>query len=334
MNHFSCETHVAQKSRRNKLRGNGTAQSDFHRRPSTHVQLMSGDVVVDPNMFSSHQHHLLHDLHQNPSLQSPGDLFMAAGQNRQNFNSWKRLLSSSSSHSPNSDWAVNCDNDRISDSSSNHGFLSAAVIPPPPSLPFGSPQPNIPTAVPWLFDGSHEYNTNGSTGLALLPATNLSPPRNNNGTPVWLPTDITTHHDRSSSTTQNRLSLTLSSNPTQPSLPVQPHSSSDILRGAGPLGPFTGYATILKSSKYLKPAQILLDEYCGGVIAGSFPTNSLSSLSSKSSANHDGTDNGNDIGIGIGACHSRLREKKAKLLLMQSEVGIYTLIIYICLFSV
>lgn len=30
----------------------------------------------------------------------------------------------------------------------------------------------------------------------------------------------------------------------------------------GPLGPFTGYATILKSSKFLKPAQDLLDELC------------------------------------------------------------------------
>ncbi|KAK4791938.1 hypothetical protein SAY86_022373 [Trapa natans] len=31
----------------------------------------------------------------------------------------------------------------------------------------------------------------------------------------------------------------------------------------GPLGPFTGYATILKSSQFLKPAQDLLDELCG-----------------------------------------------------------------------
>lgn len=34
-------------------------------------------------------------------------------------------------------------------------------------------------------------------------------------------------------------------------------------RNTGPLGPFTGYATILKSSKFLKPAQLLLDEFCG-----------------------------------------------------------------------
>ncbi|KAK2988804.1 hypothetical protein RJ640_004106, partial [Escallonia rubra] len=35
-------------------------------------------------------------------------------------------------------------------------------------------------------------------------------------------------------------------------------------QSTGPLGPFTGYATILKCSKYLKPTQQLLDEFCGG----------------------------------------------------------------------
>ncbi|KAK9124222.1 hypothetical protein Sjap_013824 [Stephania japonica] len=35
--------------------------------------------------------------------------------------------------------------------------------------------------------------------------------------------------------------------------------------GVGPLGPFTGYATILKNSKYLRAAQQLLDEFCSMV---------------------------------------------------------------------
>ncbi|XP_052187869.1 BEL1-like homeodomain protein 8 isoform X1 [Diospyros lotus] len=38
--------------------------------------------------------------------------------------------------------------------------------------------------------------------------------------------------------------------------------SSLTHRNTGPLGPFTGYATILKGSKFLKPAQQLLDEIC------------------------------------------------------------------------
>lgn len=38
--------------------------------------------------------------------------------------------------------------------------------------------------------------------------------------------------------------------------------SGNTYRNTGPLGPFTGYATILKSSKFLKPAQQLLEEFC------------------------------------------------------------------------
>ncbi|KAL4389064.1 hypothetical protein AHAS_Ahas03G0007700 [Arachis hypogaea] len=44
---------------------------------------------------------------------------------------------------------------------------------------------------------------------------------------------------------------------------TSPASSSYYYRNSvGPLGPFTGYATILKSSRFLKPCQKLLDEYC------------------------------------------------------------------------
>ncbi|KAL2320080.1 hypothetical protein Fmac_029049 [Flemingia macrophylla] len=43
----------------------------------------------------------------------------------------------------------------------------------------------------------------------------------------------------------------------------------DVSRGTVPMGPFTGYASILKGSKFLKPAQLLLEELCdvGGVCA-------------------------------------------------------------------
>uniref|UniRef100_A0A7N0VC40 Homeobox domain-containing protein n=1 Tax=Kalanchoe fedtschenkoi TaxID=63787 RepID=A0A7N0VC40_KALFE len=55
------------------------------------------------------------------------------------------------------------------------------------------------------------------------------------------------------------------------SLQDQVGPSSSYHRQSGPLGPFTGYATILKSSKFLKPAQQLLNEYCGviGMLASS-----------------------------------------------------------------
>ncbi|CAK9151430.1 unnamed protein product [Ilex paraguariensis] len=39
-------------------------------------------------------------------------------------------------------------------------------------------------------------------------------------------------------------------------------SSNNLSRSSVPLGPFTGYALILKGSKFLKPAQHLLEEFC------------------------------------------------------------------------
>ncbi|XP_027346014.1 BEL1-like homeodomain protein 8 [Abrus precatorius] len=43
---------------------------------------------------------------------------------------------------------------------------------------------------------------------------------------------------------------------------VMPLNNSATYRNVGPLGPFTGYATILKSSKFMKPCQQLLDQWC------------------------------------------------------------------------
>ncbi|KAG6643292.1 BEL1-like homeodomain protein 9 [Carya illinoinensis] len=39
-------------------------------------------------------------------------------------------------------------------------------------------------------------------------------------------------------------------------------ASNDLSRSSVPLGPFTGYASVLKGSRFLKPAQQLLEEFC------------------------------------------------------------------------
>lgn len=44
--------------------------------------------------------------------------------------------------------------------------------------------------------------------------------------------------------------------------PIGISPTSSGFRNVGPLGPFTGYATILKSSRFLKPCQQLLEECC------------------------------------------------------------------------
>ncbi|KAK7404761.1 hypothetical protein VNO78_05718 [Psophocarpus tetragonolobus] len=48
----------------------------------------------------------------------------------------------------------------------------------------------------------------------------------------------------------------------KPNMKLNVLSNNTVYRNVGPLGPFTGYATILKSSRFLKPCQQLLDEWC------------------------------------------------------------------------
>ncbi|XP_039037559.1 BEL1-like homeodomain protein 8 isoform X2 [Hibiscus syriacus] len=114
-----------------------------------------------------------------------------------------------------------------------------------------------------------------------------------------------------------------------------------------PLGPFTGYATILKNSRFLKPAQELLGQYChmtnsklGKVHETSDGvSNSIGVSASVAVANavdmEDGAIKGNNSGASVsGLCSSNeistvdvsvggsseYQQKKAKLLYLQDEV--------------
>ncbi|XP_068646418.1 uncharacterized protein [Aristolochia californica] len=128
-------------------------------------------------------------------------------------------------------------------------------------------------------------------------------------------------------------------------------SSMDVRRSpAGPLGPFTGYATILKSSKFLKPARQLLDELCcisglkrvkatetsergSGEASTSgdafYVNNEVGGLGgtsggSSSSPFYSSTEICTDIGGSSAVYQSfcpEFQRRKAKLLSMQEEVG-------------
>ncbi|KAG1361395.1 BEL1-like homeodomain protein 8 [Cocos nucifera] len=118
---------------------------------------------------------------------------------------------------------------------------------------------------------------------------------------------------------------------------------ADTRRAAGPLGPFTGYATILKSSKFLKPAQQLLDEFCsavkqchvGGrscgvsssancddVVAGEKEENGARGGSSavSSSTFHSSSTEAGVSGEFCQIHRPEMQQKKAKLLYMLEEV--------------
>lgn len=102
-------------------------------------------------------------------------------------------------------------------------------------------------------------------------------------------------------------------------------TSTDARRLTGPLGPFTGYATILKSSKFLKPAQQLLDEFCN--VHG--PKLTKTNETSEKGSIDLSAENGNS-GPSAASFHSStetcqtyrpdFHRKKAKLLFMQEEV--------------
>ncbi|KAM3399126.1 BEL1-like homeodomain protein 8 [Capsicum galapagoense] len=115
---------------------------------------------------------------------------------------------------------------------------------------------------------------------------------------------------------------------------IVPDNFAIAHRSAVPLGPFTGYATILKSSKFLRPAQQLLDELCD-LAAGSSSSIRCSSYTKKyrdgfrvSSESYAGPESSSGGG-GIGGDSSGLNEsnvrpeylqKKAKLIFMQEEI--------------
>ncbi|KAK4833772.1 hypothetical protein QYF36_010965 [Acer negundo] len=97
-------------------------------------------------------------------------------------------------------------------------------------------------------------------------------------------------------------------------------TSNDASRSSVPLGPFTGYASILKGSRFLKPAQQLLEEFCNvgqGIYAEKITADSslmdppLMNLSSSGVVDDDplSSGDGNDN-----------RRKKSRLISMLDEV--------------
>ncbi|XP_065868425.1 BEL1-like homeodomain protein 8 [Euphorbia lathyris] len=122
-------------------------------------------------------------------------------------------------------------------------------------------------------------------------------------------------------------------------------TSNYALRNVGPLGPFTGYATILKSSKFLKPAQDLLDDFCNStgskLIPASICGEANSSLVTIDAGEAGAKDNNNDCGmissatfynsngsirdVGMASTSGEsyrpeYHQRKAKLLYLQEEV--------------
>ncbi|KAI3722043.1 hypothetical protein L2E82_33067 [Cichorium intybus] len=109
--------------------------------------------------------------------------------------------------------------------------------------------------------------------------------------------------------------------------------SSIAQRNTGPLGPFTGYATVLKNSKYLKPAQELLNGSCdvGGqelvqachdVYSQKILEEEMSRAFSSLDASYGGSEEhiSSRSNSGPESLRPEFHRKKARLLYMQEEV--------------
>lgn len=113
-------------------------------------------------------------------------------------------------------------------------------------------------------------------------------------------------------------------------------------RNPGPLGPFTGYATILRSSRFLRPAQQMLEELC--CVAGPKDVELCDvsdEILEEARVSSEGAANNNDHSMGafvfdgssgksqeaggtscsLDAHRPENHQRKAKLLFMKDEVG-------------
>ncbi|KAK9079127.1 hypothetical protein SSX86_000797 [Deinandra increscens subsp. villosa] len=117
-----------------------------------------------------------------------------------------------------------------------------------------------------------------------------------------------------------------------PKQPMGGMFSSAAHRNVCPLGPFTGYATVLKNSKYLEPAQELLSDSCevGGhelcENTHKILEEEMSRVLGDSGASSSTVNYGSNEHIAgrsssfLESCRPEFHHKKAKLLYMQDEV--------------
>ncbi|KAM7522376.1 hypothetical protein LguiA_012278 [Lonicera macranthoides] len=382
-NNFRFESHVAQQSRRDKLRINPQdtdASQHFHPDYNSNIENAKyGAVSYDPSVF--HASGMLNyvggpssDWIENYSSNSTGV------ESSQNPNP---IFGSSLYVKPSCYYQ-----DVQSTLASSSNEISAHLHYNTPSFYHNTLQEVVTTATIGATHGvemaslaqqtgrgSWVMGQNDSNELLLLPSYgDQSDPVRGNGAPNWVNRPVIDH------SSSQGLSLSLS---TKTHENLRPQSSvfndlqdskapklgfgnrvsgstrmeiSNITHpNTGPLGPFTGYATILKSSKYMKPTQEMLIEFCSANGSKTISAHEVYSEMIKevrcsggdvnadeSMGGTKGRDSGgssstfydsNEISAEVGgqnssaeSCRPEYQQKKAKLLYMQEEVLIERLV--------
>lgn len=405
MSGFRPEAHVAQQSRRDKLRVQQTSTPSHHNLDTTfpnhleqftevHSGLNNQDIVQVRNVRNAN---LLYDHHHHPTMfpsemldfsRNPNNALSSSAAQPHSFGFHNNSNNNNNDPQQNLDWVVNYGNESgqtnpmfyhntledviTASSARNQAGIEISSLANElvllPNLVNQSTGLRFDNAVvgSWMDRpvDHHQHNhhhhqwtdSNQPQGLSLSLSYNNNPPPK-------LPAIDGTNSTEDLNSTSAVKSGYLCSIP-KPSIiskgcgggkslqDIVGVSGNNAFRNTGPLGPFTGYATILKSSKFLKPAQQLLDEFCrasgskrfpncggdlsermSGEVSVSVSADAMDAIETEiggkgnnSCANSSSTFYGsNEISGSVSSESFRpeYQQKKAKLLYMQEEVGLY-----------
>lgn len=351
MNSFRPEPHVAQQSRRDKLRIPPQPPSSFYDQSTQTATMYSVSdhyvpPVFDPSFLSQSAgstgwitnyggDHLHHHNHDGGQIQNPNFLIPSTHVYPKQYGDLYQDVMMPSSSNQTLD-ALPC--------SWVDGASELLLLPSyaNTNTSVWMNRPNQQSAQPWFADGELGRIKNEG-GFTAVPTQGLSLSLSSNPLPElnvaqmeerFRQEELEGMHDNSA---YPKFTFTGGGAQT-----ITAGSVDDPRRGAGPLGPFTGYAAILKSSKFLKPAQLLLDEFCS-IASGTRPGRQCDGARGSSSRCDGGIGDqsvsiarGGNSGVSSSSFYSsteaggvdgssnvlrpEFQQKKAKLLYMQEEV--------------
>ncbi|PNY16522.1 BEL1-like homeodomain protein 9-like [Trifolium pratense] len=189
------------------------------------------------------------------------------------------------------------------------------------------PSPYDPSLISSLFLPSTNQNHS-----IMNPNPLLYQPQNHGYTDISASSSSNTNNNEVMLLKSEPLSLTLSSNQNNYQMNIhnplevnnlQKYGSViDVSRNTVPLGPFTGYATVLKGSRFLKPAQQLLDEICYvGICADEKIVTAVdASFILENHYEQESNEIGNGVDDMLGDGNNESRKNKSRLLIVLDEI--------------
>ncbi|RDX84783.1 BEL1-like homeodomain protein 9, partial [Mucuna pruriens] len=240
--------HVPQQSRRDKLRVVATQNQHGLVEPSTLLPLYDPSSFISSDLLMSYHNNQKHNLGCGVKEERANLMMGFAGGGGGVMNNGSSSSSCCSSNSS-----------------------SVSYLDPESSLPLNQ-------ATIQVINNNNHSNDNNNNNMFLYQAQNLREfdQGYNNGSEIMVfkpePLSLSlSSHNNNSVNLQRYGSVVYGDKVGGGGVIYGGSGLSEVSRGTVPMGPFTGYASILKGSRFLKPAQQLLEDLCdvgvGGVCA-------------------------------------------------------------------